>query len=211
MYRGKKDRAIEIRVGTMNVRSARNKIEQIVEMIKGNEIDMIGLTETWFDDESAFEMKNILEKEDYRIEFSNRGRRKGGGICLCYKKQWERSTLRYVEDIGLAVGLRRKGETIKIIVVYIPNPDKPEITNKFDEFIEEEVERARGMKVIVMGDLNIPIDTERKHRGDRGFRRYYKWEDKFELMGMTVVNGRLGEESGRKTRFPDRQGDRSKP
>src|SRR5437867_4883682 len=75
----------EIRLGTINARSAVQKSSLIRDLIHSNRLDILVLTETWFRPDMPNEILNDVSPDNYSIihEFRTTGR--GGGISVIHR------------------------------------------------------------------------------------------------------------------------------
>jgi len=76
-----------INVASVNCRSVRNKTNEIVDYVIDNDVDILGLTETWLH-EGDSDQKTLgdLTPNGYKLRHLPRSGKKGGGVAVLYKK-----------------------------------------------------------------------------------------------------------------------------
>ena len=79
-----------VRVGTVNTRSVKNKSDLIVETSKLENLDFLVISETWLREEDAhWVATSSLATEEYRIQTINRQGKQGGGVALLHKTRYQ--------------------------------------------------------------------------------------------------------------------------
>ena len=79
-----------IRVGTVNARSVKNKSDIIVETSKIENLDFLVISETWLGEEDTHWLAtSSLYTNDYRIEAISRQGKQGGGVTLLHKDRYQ--------------------------------------------------------------------------------------------------------------------------
>ena len=79
-----------VRVGTVNTRSVKNKSDLIIETSKLENLDFLVISETWLREEDAhWVATSSLDTEGYRIQTINRQGRQGGGVALLHKDRYQ--------------------------------------------------------------------------------------------------------------------------
>ena len=75
-----------VRVGTVNTRSVKNKSDLIIETSKLENLDFLVISETRLREEDAhWVATSNLDTEGYRIQTINRQGKQGGGVALLHK------------------------------------------------------------------------------------------------------------------------------
>ena len=86
----KKNNSNNIRIATINVRSIKNKQQQIIETSKIENTDIIH-TKTWLknlDEDKAWIDTSDLHSNNLRIDMVHRTARQGGGKALLHRKEY---------------------------------------------------------------------------------------------------------------------------
>ena len=79
-----------VRVGTVNTRSVKNKSDLIVETSKLENLDFLVISETWLREEDAhWVATSSLATEEYRIQTINRQGKQGGEVALLHKNRYQ--------------------------------------------------------------------------------------------------------------------------
>ena len=114
-----------VRVGTVNARSVKNKSDIIIETCKIENLDLLVISETWLEDEDAHRVAtSSLETKCYRIQTINRQGKQRGGVALLYKDRhqvtWNYNApqLNLLEYGIWPTGVRNK--TLTIVGLYHP-------------------------------------------------------------------------------------------
>ena len=156
-----------IRIGTVNTRSIRNKTQLVLENSRLENLDFLVITETWLtdtDEDQQWLKTSELDNSDYRIEVQNRTNKKGGGLALLYRKHYNPTrqlvNTRYnlLEHASWAVEL--KGKAITILAIYHP-PLGP-AGNTITRFINQVGELfqyylANHKNLVILGNFNIHV------------------------------------------------------
>ena len=136
------------RLGTWNVRSARNKEEELIREMKRYNLDILGLSET----KGRGNSMKVIDGVSYVYAGVTEG---GVGIVVVerwvdYIRSW-----RCVNERCVMVRLKIEGVGITIVQVYAPTDDKDNDTKEeFYAVLQEVIARAqRRDKVVVMGDF----------------------------------------------------------
>ena len=156
-----------IRLGTVNTRSIRNKTQLVLENSRLENLDFLVITETWLtntDEDQQWLKTSELDNSDYRIDVQNRTNKKGGGLVLLYRKQYNPTrqlvNTKYdlLEHTSWTVEL--KGKAITILAIYHP-PLGP-AGNTITRFINQVGELfqyylANHKNLVILGDFNIHV------------------------------------------------------
>ena len=90
--RGKTKVLPYIRLGTLNSRSVKNKDPLIIGELEDKNVDIVLITKTWIkntDEDSAWLNQSDLTQGNFSVTMHNRpGNKKGGGIALMYRSQY---------------------------------------------------------------------------------------------------------------------------
>ena len=86
-----------MRIAAINVRSVKNKQQQIAETTGLENIDFIMLMETWLknrDKDKVWINTSDLNNNNLRIDTVSRTMRQGGGIALLHRKEYNTTRLK---------------------------------------------------------------------------------------------------------------------
>ena len=159
----------EILVLHMNCRSAVNKEEELSNIIKELDPDIVTLTETWFDESVPLRMcvpegYKIIRKDRSDCFKQKYGRNKGGGIAVIYKEHIKVERNKYatdpVEEI-LWCQVKTK-ESFMLGVVYRADYTDIIENSENEDKLEENIRKVAELstKIIVTGDFNIDMSDE---------------------------------------------------
>ncbi|XP_065411777.1 uncharacterized protein LOC135973241 [Chrysemys picta bellii] len=137
-----------------NARSLGNKQGELEVLAQSGNYDVIGITETWWD--NSHDWSTVMD--GYKLFRKDRQGRKGGGVALYVREEYDCSELRYEtaeKPESLWIKLRsvsNKGDVV-VGVCYRP----PDQGDEVDEaFFWQLAEVARSQALVLMGDFNHP-------------------------------------------------------
>ena len=147
------------RIGNWNVRSLKNKENEVIRKMERYNLDILGLSETKVRGNGMREINGTK----YVYTGVTEGRAKGG-VGLIVSERWadRLRSWRCVSERCVTIRLRIEGQWISIIQVYAPTDDKDGgIKDAFFEELQGAVDRVpRGDKLIVMGDFNAWVGNK---------------------------------------------------
>ncbi|XP_050786243.1 uncharacterized protein LOC127037978 isoform X1 [Gopherus flavomarginatus] len=132
-----------------NARSLGNKQEELEVLAESRNYDVIGITETWWG--SLHDLSTVMD--GYKLFRKDRQGRKGTGVALCVKEQYDCSELqdetgeKPLESFGVKFRGESKGDVVAG-VCYRP-PDQ-------EDEVDEEREVSRSQSLVLMEDFNHP-------------------------------------------------------
>ncbi|CAM5155513.1 unnamed protein product [Natator depressus] len=137
-----------------NVQSLGNKQGELEVLVMSRNYDVIGITETWWD--SSHDWSTVMD--GYKLFRKDRQGRKGGGVALYVREQYDCSELRYetVEKPEcLWIKFRSVCNKSDVVVGVCYRP--PDQGDEVDEaFFRQLTEATRSHALILMGDFNFP-------------------------------------------------------
>ena len=146
----------------LNVRSLKNKACILHDHVVENNIDILGLTETWIKPYDSAVCANLTPNR-YSFKNIHRPNQKGGGVGLLYKSNLDvkihpENKLASFEH--LLATFKTKANSFNLLVIY-----RPPNTSSFGQFLEEFTEIvidiiASKKEVLIGGDFNIHLDNE---------------------------------------------------
>ncbi|CAM4488283.1 unnamed protein product [Lepidochelys kempii] len=154
-----------------NAQSLGNKQGELEVLVMSRNYDVIGITETWWD--NSHDWSTVMD--GYKLFRKDRQGRKGGGVALYVREQYDCSELRYetVEKPEcLWIKFRSVCNKSDVVVGVCYRP--PDQGDEVDEaFFQQLTEATRSHALILMGAFNFPdicweINTA-VHRQSRKF------------------------------------------
>ena len=116
-----------LRIATITTRSIKNKVELVLENSELESIDILAITETWLTDsqeDQAWVQTSGLLDQDYSFHTCNRIGRRGGGLGLQHRKEYQARRIDHdnnyttLEQAGWSLQIGDR--TITILVIYHP-------------------------------------------------------------------------------------------
>src|SRR3989441_2022907 len=139
-----------------NARSIVNKQAELKLLITEEDLDIIGITETWLNDKISDEELNIRGYTLIRNDRNDNIKSRGGGVALYVRNELhpvhksDLTELNFPESIWCSINC--SGENTLIGVCYRA-PDSSEIQ---DKALYSLLNRVRDERVVILGDFNYP-------------------------------------------------------
>ena len=177
-----------IRIATINTRSIKNKVELVLENSNLQNLDFLAVTETWLkdtDEDRAWIETSRLESEDLTFQTHNRQNKRGGGLGLLHRKEYQVTRLPsnlQLDTIEHATWKAQLGkQAITILVIY--HPPIGNAGNTHTRFLDQVSELLQysitnHKNLVVLGDFNIAIQ-------DLGNPDSQTYKDTMEALGLT--------------------------
>ena len=147
------------KLGLVNARSVRNKTGKIVDILTGNKLDILVVTETWLSDNDDHIVSEITP-DDYICLRKDRTTGRGGGIAVLCKKAMDPKQLSSNEFQSFEYDILRfhtKSEYLRLIVVYRPPSTSPDLfIDEFSTLLESYLFSTDN--TLIVGDFNFPMD-----------------------------------------------------
>ncbi|XP_061757363.1 uncharacterized protein LOC133553315, partial [Nerophis ophidion] len=145
-------------MGFLNIRSLSPKTLLVNEVIRDNNLNVIGLSETWLKPDDFFAI-NEASPPNYTNAHIARHLKRGGGVALIYN-----------ENFNFSPNLNNKYKSFEVLsmksatplplclaVIYRPPGPYSDFISEFSEFVADLVTHADN--IIIMGDFNIHMNT----------------------------------------------------
>jgi hypothetical protein len=160
----------KVKFGHVNAHSLRKKKEQLERLIVQSKLNVVAVTETWFENDS--ELNDACPKGFQALHRPNigtgRGEARRGGVAIfCrdniditrnYHKSYK--SFEYL-DVSIAIG---SSEKVRIVTIYRrPGNSKVDFLQDFESMLES----SNGDKRIFTGDFNLHVENPDKN--DRDF------------------------------------------
>ena len=147
-----------LQISHINVRSLRNKKEEIIHLLDSFSLDILALSETWLSDSISSDMVSI---DDYVIERKDRDEYGGGVACyirrnIPYVRKYE---LEHDQLELIWLEIRIKNQTPFFLgIVY----RKPNYSCLFFDNFESNLDKIYSItdNVVILGDLNCNMLTK---------------------------------------------------
>ena len=152
-------------IGLLNVRSIRNKVEYIVELLSEFHLDLLCITETWLLESDANIIKAALPKTHSLLHVPRplRVGDRGGGVAVIYSLALSStriipSNLNFSSFEYMEVVISRNCSVLRIALVYRPGHSGTDrlFMDEFDSFIE--LFSSKNGRLLMCGDFNYWID-----------------------------------------------------
>ena len=132
---------INLKILQWNIRSVRANKDDLINLVKKEDPDIILLNETWLDTSTNFQLNSYISVRQDRIDGY-------GGVVSCFKKSLIFHIIKKYSSDNIQYIHCKIGE-LNIINIYSNSG------NAFDlAFLESMIENLTNQKVIIMGDLN---------------------------------------------------------
>ena len=156
-------------VGSLNIRSARNKSDVIRDTVIDHDLDILSLTETWLTtkEKDDFYVKG-LALSGYEFHHVPREGNNGyGGVGVLYKKSLKvikkgKVTAKTFEN--LQIKFNTGSRCLDLVTVYRPPPSAKnkhtpaEFLTEFSAFLQDKVTGSGDL--LLVGDLNFHLDKK---------------------------------------------------
>ena len=155
-----------VRVGTVNARSVKNKLDITVETSKIENLDFLAISETWLGEEDAdWLATSSLDTGDYRIQPINRQGKQGGGVALLHKDRYQVTRDYNAPQLDLLeYGIWPTRVRNKILTrVGIYHPPLGSTRNTPVRFLDQVSELVQYLftnhkNLVLLGDFNIHVN-----------------------------------------------------
>ena len=155
-----------VRVGTVNTRSVKNKSDLIIETSKLENLDFLVISETWLKEEDAhWVATSSLATDEYRIQTINRQGKQGGGVALLHKNRYQVTRDHNAPQLDLLEygiwSTRVRNKILTIAGLY--HPPLGNTRNTPARFLDQVSELVQYLftihkNLVLLGDFNIHIN-----------------------------------------------------
>ena len=174
-------------MGLANCFSMRNKVYSLMEMMIENGLGVLGLTETWLnEDESALAVE--LGELGYTLVSAPRRGRKGGGVGFILRDDIKFTRCKTSASSFECLELYIKGSVgVRLSVVYRTGCNHSHFISEFGDYLSSFV--SKGGLPVVMGDFNVRYqdDTDRFTEKFKALIRSEGWLQ--HVVGPTHIKG----------------------
>ena len=143
-----------LRIGILNVQTLTGKVEEISDLMERRNLDILGLGETRWKGQGRKE----LRKGFWLYWNGNEvGKRNGVGVVV---RDGLKEEVEGINDRLMRLKVHVKGRKMEILQVYAPQVGCT--AQEKEEFEEELQKQMRGQNIMIMGDFNAHVGTERQ-------------------------------------------------
>ena len=140
-----------------NAQSIRNKMIHFRAMLASEELDIIGITETWIQEKT----KDFIGEYDipgYKLFKKDRLIKKGGGVILYVKNHLNPVEIKMETEFEvIGANINTLGNKMSVVVVYRP-PHQSEEQDK--ELYRQLGQEANNKLAVLMGDFNAAVNWD---------------------------------------------------
>ena len=128
-------------------------------MMEERRLSVLGVCEVRYRGEGVKKLHH-----DYVMIYKGRENENRHGVAIIMRPELYRRTVEtlLVSERIIAVTLKEEGETLSLVQVYAPHQGRPEEEKvAFRDCLQQVIDRVRGERKIVMGDLNAHVGRRR--------------------------------------------------
>ena len=155
-----------VRVGTVNTRSVKNKSDLIIETSKLENLDFLVISETWLKDEDIHWIAtSSLSTDEYRVQTINRQGKQGGGVALLHKNRYQVTRDHNAPQLDLLEygiwSTRVRNKIITIAGLY--HPPLGNTRNTPTRFLDQVSQLVQYLfinhkNLVLLGDFNVHVN-----------------------------------------------------
>ena len=146
-----------LKVAQFNAQSIRNKMTHFRAMLASEELDIIGITETWINEKT----RDFIGEYDipgYKLFKKDRLTKKGGGVLLYVRNHLNPTECKIETEYEVTgANINTLGNNMKILVIYRP-PNKSQ--EHEDELYRQLGQHANNKLAVLMGDFNAAVNWD---------------------------------------------------
>ena len=140
-----------------NARSIRNKTIQFRAMIASENLDIIGITETWIQEKT----KDFIGEHEipgYKLFKKDRLNKKGGGVMIYVRNHLNPIECKLeTEHEVVGVNINSLGKNLLVMLTYRPPHQTIDLDNELYRLLGQEV---NGKLSVIMGDFNAAVNWD---------------------------------------------------
>ena len=143
----------QLRCFYTNICSMGNKQEELEAIVQSESYDIVAITETWWNDSHSWS----AVMDGYRLFKRDRQGRKGSGVALYVKKEWECMEVNDSDDRVESLWVRIKAKANKTDIIMGVCYRSPNQNEEVDKTLYRQLgEVSRSLPLVLMRDLNFP-------------------------------------------------------
>ena len=155
--------ARNIKACHLNVRSLRNKTSAFSDFVLSNDLDIVGVTETWLRPSDTQGLMDEITPAGFQLHQVPRENKKGGGVAVlvrndidsvrCQIDRWET-----FKHITVKLSDRQSSQLLVHVIYRPPSTSKSRFIEEFNSFMEAAA--LSPHENIILGDVNIQLDSQ---------------------------------------------------
>ena len=146
-----------LKVAQFNAQSIRNKMTHFRAMLASEELDIIGITETWINEKT----RDFIGEYDipgYKLFKKDRLTKKGGGVLLYVRNHLNPTECKIETEYEvIGANINTLGNNMMILVIYRPPHQSQEHD---DELYRQLGQHANNKLAVLMGDFNAAVNWD---------------------------------------------------
>lgn len=152
----------DLRVATLNICSIRNKLDELKDLMSSQRIDILGVQETWLDNEVTDHMVAV---DGYTLHRLDRPWRRGGGVCIYYRDEVSCRVRKDLEIAGMEATWIEIGSKNKLFFGCVYRPPQEAVT--FWEQLDDLLSNGdlRSHRIVLVGDFNVDVSPSQSFTG----------------------------------------------
>ena len=149
-----------IKACLLNAQSLRNKTSALSEFVSSNDLDIIGVTETWLQPSDTQGLMDEITYAGFQLHHVPHRNKKGGGVVVFVLTVCIGQTDQHVTFEHITVKLSdRQSSQLMIHTIYRPpSTSKRKFIEEFNCFME--LAALSPHENIILGDVNIQLDSQ---------------------------------------------------
>ena len=155
--------ARNIKACHLNVRSLRNKTSAFSDFVLSNDLDIVGVTETWLRPSDTQGLMDEITPAGFQLHQVPCENKKGGGVAVLVRNdidsvhcQTDRQET--LEHITVKLSDRQSGQLLVHVIYRPPSTSKSRFIEEFNSFMEAAA--LSPHENIILGDVNIQLDSQ---------------------------------------------------
>ena len=155
--------ARNIKACHLNVRSLRNKTSALSDFVLSNDLDVVGVTETWLRPSDTQGLMDEITPAGFQLHQVPRKNKKGGGVAVLVRNgidsvHCQTDRRETFEHITVKLSDRQSSQLLVHVIYRPPSTSKSRFIEEFNSFMEAAA--LSPHENIILGDVNIQLDSQ---------------------------------------------------
>ena len=155
--------ARNIKACHLNVRSLRNKTSAFSDFVLSNDLDVVGVTETWLRPSDTQGLMDEITPAGFQLHQVPRENKKGGGVAVLVRNgidsvHCQTDRRETFEHITVKLSDRQSSQLLVHVIYRPPSTSKSRFIEEFNSFMEAAA--LSPHENIILGDVNIQLDSQ---------------------------------------------------
>ena len=155
--------ARNIKACHLNVRSLRNKTSAFSDFVLSNDLDIVGVTETWLRPSDTQGLMDEITPAGFQLHQVPRENKKGGGVAVLVRNDIDSVRCQIdqqetFEHITVKLSDRQSSQLLVHVIYRPPSTSKSRFIEEFNSFMEAAA--LSPHENIILGDVNIQLDSQ---------------------------------------------------